>query len=303
VSERPKMHAEEIEIDDGVVRRLVAEQFPQWSDRPIRRLPDSGTDSAIYRLGEDLGIRMPRVHWAADQVDREWRWLGPLEPSLPAAVPGPVGRGRPGHGYPHPWLVYPWIHGETLDRAGTADPSRLAADVAAFLHALEALPPAPDAPAPRRRGGPLAAVDAETRVAIRGLRGLIDVERALRVWQAGIDAGPWTGRPLWVHGDLLPGNIVVRAGRLAGVIDWSGLSVGDPACEAMLAWALPATARPRFRRALGFDEATWARGRAWVVEQTAFYIPYYETSLPGAVAHAKARLESVLFEAGPGEDA
>ena len=295
----PKMHVDEIEVTDTTVRDLVSSQFPRWSERSLIRLPDSGTDSAIYRLGDDLGIRLPRIHWAVEQVDKEWHWLQRLASSLPISIPVPIGKGEPGEGYPYPWLVYPWVEGESLDRAPVDDWGLVAARVGSFVLALEALSPPAGAPRPRRRGGPLAAVDREARWAISNLDGLFDVDRAIDVWQAAIDVGPWTGDPVWVHGDLLPGNVVVRDHRLAGVIDWSGLGVGDPACDAMFAWSLPPRARSVYREVLGFDEATWARARGWVVEQTAMYIPYYEKTLPDGVEEAKRRLQAALDDPGP----
>ena len=126
------------------------------------------------------------------------------------------------------------------------------------------------------------------------VKGLIDVDLAARIWRSALDAGDWPHDPVWVHGDLLPGNLLVRDERLCGVIDWSGAGVGDPACDAMVAWSLPPHARRTFRRAVGFDDATWTRGRGWVVEQTILYIPYYERTLPLQVEQAKQRLRAAL---------
>ncbi len=288
-----RMHVDEVEVDDDTVRSLLTAQCPVWAGRALRRVPDSGTDNAIYRLGDDLGVRLPRIHWAVDQVKKEWRWLGHLAPYLPALVPVPLFRGAPGDGYPYPWLVYPWVHGTSLDRGTVEGLDTLVLDVAAFVVALRRAP-AGDGPPPRRRGGPMAPLDREVRWAIGQLDGLVDAGRALRVWEAALEAGPWTEEPVWVHGDLLPGNIIVRYGRLRGVVDWSGAGVGDPACDAMLGWSLPSVARDAYREAAGFDDATWARARGWVVEQTALFIPYYASTLPDAVAQAKQRLHDAV---------
>jgi len=141
----------------------------------------------------------------------------------------------------------------------------------------------------------MAPFDEAVQWGISQLTGVIDVDRARHVWQDALEAGDWPGDPVWVHGDLLPGNILGEAGRLSGIIDWSGAGLGDPACEAMLAWALPSDARRIYRRSLGFDDATWARARGWVVEQTVFYIPYYAKSLPLAVDQAMTRLSQALL--------
>jgi aminoglycoside phosphotransferase (APT) family kinase protein len=289
------MHADEVSVDDATVRALLKEQFPRWADQSLVRIIDSGTDSAIYRLGDDKGIRLPRVHWAEAQIEKECRWLSTLAVGLPVAVPAPLAEGRPGHGYPFPWLIYPWLEGTSLDRTILENSDVLAEDLGGFVLALEQLP-TDDAPPPNRRGLPLAPFDQTVQWALDQLDGLIDVDRARRVWQSALEAGPWPHDPVWVHGDLLPGNILVRDWRLRGVIDWSGAGVGDPACEAMVAWALPPSARRIYKQTLGFDEATWARARGWVIEQTSLYIPYYAKTLPEAVDQATVRLNQVLID-------
>src|ERR1700723_3299752 len=234
----PQMHENEVLVDDDLVRALLKDQFPDLVDRRLMRIADSGTDNAIFRLGDDLGLRLPRIHWAEAQIEKECRWLPKLAPSLPALVPVPLGQGRPGHGYPFPWLIYPWLDGTSLDRAAVGNFDVLAEDVAQFVLALEQIPP-DGAPAPVRRGAQMAQFDEAVQWGIRQLEGLVDVGRAQGVWESALAAGDWPGEPVWVHGDLLPGNILVSNGRLSGIIDWSGAGVGDPACEAMLAWALP----------------------------------------------------------------
>jgi aminoglycoside phosphotransferase (APT) family kinase protein len=288
-----QMHEDEVLVDDGTVRSLVNDQFPHWADKGLLRIADSGTDNAIYRLGDDLGIRLPRIQWAEAQIEKECRWLPKLAAHLPTAVPVPLAEGHPGCGYPFPWLVYPWLEGTSLDRAAFDNWDVIAEDVAEFVLALEQLP-TEDGPPPTRRGTPMAQFDEAVQWGISRLDGVIDVDRARLVWRSALEAGEWPGDPVWVHGDLLPGNILIGKSRLSGIIDWSGAGVGDPACEAMLAWSLPSDARRIYRRALGFDDATWARARGWVVEQTVFYIPYYAKSLPFAVDQAVRRLSEAL---------
>jgi aminoglycoside phosphotransferase (APT) family kinase protein len=162
--DRRKMLVDEIEVKDSTVRRLLQRQFPEWSTLYLDRLPDSGTDSAIYRLGEDLGIRLPRIHWALQQVDKEFDWLGRLAPQLPAALPVPIAKGEPGSGYPYPWFVYPWLDGVSLDRANVQDWSTLIRQIGDFVLDLEQVP-AEGGPEPRMKGGPLAACDESARVA------------------------------------------------------------------------------------------------------------------------------------------
>ena len=290
-----KMHVDEVSVDDATVRVLLAEQFPRWANKSLVRFADSGTDSAIYRLGDDMGVRLPRIHWAEAQIEKECRWLSALASGLPTPIPVPLAQGRPGHGYPYPWLVYPWLEGTSLDHTTVEDWEVLARDLGEFVLALEQVP-TDDGPRPKQRGLPMAPFDQAVQWALGQLEGLIDVDRARRVWQSALEAGLWQHEPVWVHGDLLPGNILVRDGRLCGVIDWSGAGVGDPACEAMVAWALPPSARRAFKETLDFDDATWARARGWVIQQTALYIPYYANTLPQAVDQAKTRLNEVLID-------
>ena len=144
----PQMHDDEVPVDEGTVRALLRDQFPSWSDRRLRRIPDCGTDNAIYRLGDDLGIRLPRIQWAEAQIDKECRWLSKLSVDLPIAVPVPLAEGRPGHGYPFPWLVYPWLEGTSLDRVAVDNWDVVAEGVAEFVLALEQLPRWVDRPRP-----------------------------------------------------------------------------------------------------------------------------------------------------------
>jgi len=289
------MHADEVDVDDRLVRGLIDEQFPQYADLPLRRTPSMGTDNAIYRLGRQLGLRLPRIHWAVHQVAKEHNWLARLAPHLPAAVPEPVAVGAPAGRYPYPWLVYRWLEGCDALAGPVTDWTRLAEDLAGFVLALQRVDPGGGPPA-GGRGGPLGPRDEATRRVISRLDGLVDTRRALAVWQEAVSAEPWAGPPRWVHADLLPGNVLVRSGRLAGVIDWSAAGVGDPACEAMVAWAMPPGARARYRAALNMDDATWARGRGWAIEQAAHFIPYYETTIPAGVAAARDRLEAALTD-------
>ena len=289
------MHEDEVSIDDATVRALLREQFSEWADEPLRRVPDSGTDNAIYRLGGDMGLQLPRIHWAEAQIEKECRWLPELAKELRVAVPVPLAQGRAGRGYPFPWLIYPWLKGVSLDRAVVEDWGVVAQEVGEFIISLGRCPNE-GGPPPLRRGNPMAQYDPGVQWALRQLDDSIDVERAHVVWQTALDVGEWSGDPVWVHGDLLAGNILVSNGHVTGIIDWSGAGVGDPACEAMLAWSLPSGARGLFRQTIGFDDATWARARGWVVQQTAPYISYYTKSLPLAVEQARRRLEAALLD-------
>ena len=294
-----KMHQDEVDTSAALVGRLLAEQFPQWADLPITPVPSAGTDNALYRLGDALAVRLPRIHWAVGQVDKEATWLPRLAPALPLAVPTVLAHGAPGAGYPYPWAVYRWLGGANAAEQPPADMRRAALDLARFLLALQRLDTSggPAAIDHGLRGAPLAGRDAATRQAIAALDGAIDANAATAVWEEALRAGEWDRPPRWFHGDLLPGNLLVAGGRLSAVIDWNGLGVGDPACDLVIAWALfTGQSRAAFRAALGVDDAMWARGRGHALSQALIFIPYYRHTNPLGVAYHRRTLDAVLAD-------
>jgi aminoglycoside phosphotransferase (APT) family kinase protein len=291
----PRMHSDEIDTDVELVGRLVTAQFPQWADLPIRAVRSTGTVNALYRLGDDMYVRLPRVRrWAAD-LKNEQRWLPDLASHLPLAIPEPLGEGSPGQGYPVHWGVYRWLPGETWAPDRISDQRRAATDLAQFVDALWRVDPTGGPPS--WRGGPLATRDAPTRTAIESLRGTIDTDAVTEAWECSLRAPAWEGSPVWTHGDLLPPNLLVDRGRLAAVIDFGGVGVGDPACDLIAGWSLfDADARDVYRNALQVDEATWARGRGWALSIALLIIPYYPDTNPDFVAMATRMVDEVLAD-------
>jgi aminoglycoside phosphotransferase (APT) family kinase protein len=288
------MHADEVHTDARLVRRLLAAQFPQWASLPIKRVASSGTDNALYRLGDELVARLPRIGWAVGGIDKSYEWLPRLAPLLPVAVPEPVAKGTPDALFPWPWAVYRWLGGET-PTAGAAD--GLAHDLARVVRELQRVELA-DAPQ-SRRGRPLATQDEGTRQALAALTGSLDVATASAAWERALQAPPWTGRPTWTHGDLMPGNVLLDGGRLAAIIDWDVAGVGDPAADLAVAWTvLSAEGRAGFRAALDVDDATWERGRGWALSTGLIAIPYYKDTNPGLADNARYRIREIL--SGPG---
>jgi aminoglycoside phosphotransferase (APT) family kinase protein len=292
-----RMHADEVATDAALVGRLLATQFPQWRDRRIEPVESYGTDHDIYRLGDDLVARLPRIAWATKQAAKEAAWLPLLAPQLPLAVPAPVAMGRPGEGYPFDWSVCTWLPGENAN-ATISDLDRAAVDLAAFVIALRRIDTTGAHPRPLRgRGSPLALNDEQVRRSVAELGNRVDSDAALRSWQESLDAPVWDGPELWVHGDLLPGNLLVVGGRLSGVIDFGGLNVGDPACDLQPAWNMFAGAsRTRFRTELDVDDASWLRGRGWALCQAVCALPYYWDTNPGMVRQASHALAQVLVD-------
>lgn len=285
-----RMHADETHIDTALVRRLVAAQFPRWADLPVAPVPSSGTDNAMYRLGDDLAVRLPRIPGAAKDVALEHRWIPFVAPHLPVTVPEPVVRGEPAEDYPHPWSVCRWLPGAN---PSTGDET-LAADLATFVTALREVPTVDDAPA-AGRGCPLANRDEPTRAALAASTSLVDVPALTRMWDEALRLPEWQGDPTWMHGDLSPGNVLVQDGRLTAVIDWSIAGVGDPSVDQIVAWnLLTAAGRRAFRAALAPDDETWLRGRAWALSISIIQLPYYLETNPQLAANSRHVLKEVL---------
>lgn len=246
-----RMHPGEFATDVSLVHRLLSAQFPHWAHLPIRRVASAGTDNALYRLGEDLAVRLPRIHWAAELAHKEWQWLPKLALHLPLPIPAPLAKGAPGEGYPRYWSVTP-----------------------------------------------LAAVrDAATRGCIAEASDLFSPAELTAAWDAALHTPDWQRPPVWIHGDLQSGNLLAMDGRLAAVIDWGVLCVGDPAAELPVAGNLfPADARAAFRAALGFDDATWSRGRGWALSVALVALPSYRHTNPILAEMSRRTIAAVLAE-------
>ncbi len=262
------MVCEKLEIEVSLVERLVAEQFPQWAKLPINPVKHSGWDNRTFHLGQQMTVRLPSAAEYADQVDKEHRWLPLFAPHLPVPIPLPLGKGSPGQGYPWHWSVYQWLEGENAASERICDMSVFAIALAEFLFALQTFDTT-DGPHPGRhnffRGGSLKHYDQETRNAIEDLGNVLDSKAVFNVWNAALETD-WCSDPVWVHGDVSAGNLLVKDGRLSAVIDFGCSAIGDPACDLAIAWTFfQGDSRKAFRANLPLDSCTWARGRAWTL--------------------------------------
>jgi aminoglycoside phosphotransferase (APT) family kinase protein len=288
-----RMHDEEVDVDDALVRRLLAAQMPHLADRSLTIVEPWGTDNAIWRLGDDLVVRFPRIFWAAEQIEREALWLPRLAPYLPVALPEPLVIGEPEDGYPYRWAVHRWIPGEgaALDRVD--DPVGFALDLADVVRKLQTAP-AEGAPPPTGRARSLHEYDESTRRAIDDSSHLIDASAATEVWEDALAASPYNGPSVWVQGDL-EGNCLVRDGRLCGIVDWGSACVGDPAVDVQVVWSPLFThdSRRAFLDALEVDDAMLARSRGAAINQACNALPYYLDTYPLIVERSWHKLASL----------
>ncbi len=261
-------HHDKIQIDTSLVQQLIATQFPAWTDLDIKPVAFSGWDNKTFHLGDHMTARLPSHAEYASQVEKEQYWLPKLAPHLPLPIAMPLAMGKPGAGYPLRWSIYTWLLGNTASINHIDDLCQFATALAEFLTALQ-LCDASGGPLAGvhsfHRGGALATYDAETREAIASLDDKAYIEAATAVWNLAL-ASTWQRQPIWVHGDIAIGNLLVNNGKLSAVIDFGQLCIGDPACDLVIAWTFfTAESRDAFRATLRLDNATWARGRGWAL--------------------------------------
>ncbi|MCW4457874.1 aminoglycoside phosphotransferase family protein [Microbacterium sp. MPKO10] len=289
----PRTHDDEVIPDAAQVTQLIADQHPRFQGLPVTPVSSSGTDNAMFRLGADLAVRLPRRPGMDDRPAHEHRWLTELAPHLPVAVPEPVALGAPGRGYPYPWLIMTWLDGENPRVGELQHPHALARDIGAVTRAMRAI----DTDGAPATGRTLADRDAHVRRDIDALRDEIDADAVTAVWDDALtlpDAAVLT----WVHSDIAPGNLLLRESRLHGMIDFSWCGVGDPAIDLQVAWnLLPRDIRPTLREASGVDEATWLRARARALAQALVQLPYYKTTNLALATNARHVIAEVLAEA------
>jgi aminoglycoside phosphotransferase (APT) family kinase protein len=288
------------DITPGLVAALVASQFPMWADLAVHPVRADGWDNATFRLGEHMSVRLPSADCYTQQVDKEHRWLPVLAGQLPLPVPVPLAMGVPGCGFPRPWSVYRWIAGQPVTAERITDMPQFAADLADFLGALYRIDPAGGPPPGEHnffRGGPVAVYDGEAKEALAALDGHIDTELAAEVWAAALDAS-WPGDPVWFHGDISPGNLLLDRGRLSAVIDFGTSGVGDPACDTAIAWTfLSGESRRIFKARLPVDAGAWTRGRGWALWKAMIVlVPALAADDPDVAAESTHVIEEILAD-------
>ncbi len=290
-----KMHADEIDIDTALVQKLLENQFPSWAGLPLGVIRPEGTDNAMYKLGSDKVIRLPRMEKSAVNVEKELLWLPTLSPLLPIEIPRILGKGNSEVGYPFPWLICRWLKGKNPDTENILDHHQAAIDLGNFVSAMQKIN---STNGPKcSRGQPLSSRDQETRQSITLLSDIYDTKLLTHIWQSVVETPVWSGDPVWIHGDLHAGNLLAENGRVTAVVDFGTMGVGDPACDIMVAWTLlTRETREIFRSIVQPDDATWARGRGWALHLGIVGYPYYRTSNPIFACVAKRAIDEVLTD-------
>lgn len=257
-----------IEITTELVRRLINSQFPQWRDLALRPVEKSGHDNRTYRLGSEMTVRLPSHECYASAVEKELTWLPIFKPLLSLPIPAPVAKGAATDEYPLPWSVNRWIEGDTVTRANIRDQNEFAEDLAGFLKDLEAIDASrgvPAGPQNFHRGGNLAVYDNDTRSIIETLSGQYDRRLLTEIWELSL-ATRYQSAPLWLHGDVAVGNLLVKDGQLCGVIDFGTMGAGDPSSDLVMAWNFfDDVSRKIFLTCMNFDEDTVNCARGWAL--------------------------------------
>lgn len=294
------LHEGELPIDEGLVESLLREQHPEWAGLPLAPA-GAGTDNVMYRLGEDLLVRLPRTADKATSLHKEREWMPRLAPLLPCRIPEPVHAGSPSVAYPLEWSVYRWIDGDVPSRQAVQDWAAFGADLASFvreLHQADLMGATRGGDLSWYRGGSLRACDDWITSALDDCRVFVgadvDVDALEQWWRSALAMPEPSGPHVWLHGDLRPGNLLALDGRLHAVIDFGALSVGAPDAEHSTIWDLPPDARRAYWDDLQLDDPTWTRARAWAIAVAASGISYYWHTYPEFVAECRARLEAIL---------
>lgn len=284
-------------ITETLVRELIAKQFPQWSHLSIQAVKNSGWDNRTFHLGTEMLIRMPSSAEYAGQVEKEQTWLPKLASHLPLPIPAPLAMGKPNELYPWKWSINRWLPGETAAIAHINDLSEFANDLALFLNALQSINSAGGplaGPHSFYRGGDLAVYDLETRKAIEDLKNHIDFSAATEIWEKALSSS-WQNPPVWVHGDVSVGNLLLSQGKLSAVIDFGQLAIGDPACDLAIAWTLfEGKSRRIFLETLKLDSNTWARGQAWALWKAMIYLVNQQTEMNFEAKRALRTIHEVI---------
>ncbi len=286
-----------LDITKELVTKLIAEQFPQYVHLAISPVAQGGHDNRTFHLGSEYSVRLPSAQGYERQVQKEQTWLPKIAPHLPLPISQPIALGVPSDDYPWKWSIYRWLEGESANCLTLSEAAleTIAVQLAHFLSEFHKFD-AEGAPVPGLhnwwRAAHTSIYDEETRDLIDKLRAYIDADKAKDLWQKAIDS-KWHREPVWVHGDVASGNLLVKDNRLAAVIDFGCMGIGDPACDLTIAWTFfKGNSRERFKATIALDEHTWERARGW-----AMWKALYEISvLPDKTGQALAKQQQIIHD-------
>lgn len=270
-----------LRIDVDLVSKLINSQFPQWFDLEIKPVEKGGNDNRTFHLGKNMSVRLPSDEAYVPQVEKEQKWLPFLAKHLSTPISEPLAKGEPSEYYPYPWSVNKWLDGETLTLENIDDLNQFANDLGKFLVELQSIDASEGPLAGKHnfyRGGDIAVYDDECRNAINNNINIFDKDLLKEIWKLAL-ASKWSGEPVWIHGDIAPGNILIKHRKLCAVIDFGILGVGDPSCDAAMAWTFfDDNSRKIFKNVLNFDQETWNRARGWALWKALITYDYHKQS-------------------------
>lgn len=257
-----------MKITVDLVKELIDSQFPEFSDLEIKKVEKSGNDNRTFHLGDNMSIRLPSGTSYASQVEKELKWIPIFKNHINLTIPSPVAKGLPSSEYPFNWVINHWIEGETVNYENVNDLKELAVDLARFLKELQSIDASLGPVAGEHnfyRGGSLKVYDSETREAFIKLKDVFDVNILEKIWNASLQS-KYEHKPVWVHGDVAIGNLLIENGKLVSVIDFGILGTGDPACDYVMAWTFfDSQSRKVFKEELNCDEETFNRAKGWAL--------------------------------------
>lgn len=294
------MHDNEFNIDETLVTNLLKQQYPELAELPLAKIKHYGTDNAILRVGDKYAIRLPRVEYAAEQIEKEIVWLPKFISHLALTIPSPIHIGKPSNDFPHSWYLYHWIEGEDAYNTPPQNLNQFASDLAGFIKALWKVDIA-GAPL-ARRGLPLKEHGRDEWVyqSISELKRYMDdstLQHCTDIWEETSSTPLWHKPPVWLHADLLPSNLLLLNDKLHAVIDFGLMGIGDPACDLIPAWCLfDRESRMIFKESLNVDENTWIRGKGWALSIALIIMPYYKDTNPVLMSVARRIIGEITHE-------
>jgi aminoglycoside phosphotransferase (APT) family kinase protein len=298
-----KMHADQLTVSPETVRTLVDEQFPEWGSLPVTGVAAHGTVNAIFRIGDRFTARFPLQPGNVDstrcRLESEAEAARELAGRTRFPTPEPVALGEPGARYPLPWSVQTWLPGVVATDEDPGESVAFAHDLADLIDDLRAIDTRGRTFAGEGRGGDLQSHDAWMETCFKHSEQLLDVRRLRRMWE-NLRSLPREAADVMTHSDLIPGNVLVSAGRLAGILDIGGFGPADPALDLVSAWHLvEAGPREVLRLDLECDDLEWERGKAWAFEQAMGLVWYYRETNPAMSRMGRRTLERILADGGP----